>query len=246
MHPLLWFSAGAQDAQHTHSSQGVSKKFGRPRGSHNPQALEAWQPEVNHLLHDSQTCYSTHKNHYKVQCTAAYRPTKHRAFMSVRSANTSSTALVCHVCAKKGSDPERVLYALADREELLQQYAVECCSLTRMEQVNLGDRVVVHPHRKRWDLATVLPHGLLVEVMGQGHSSRLVSKPNSTEDSMLVRQLKDSAYAQAAIEQGFSVLWLWVNELDPSPRHRADKWAAQLSEALEHVLAEGAPKLFST
>jgi hypothetical protein len=228
-----------------HNSSGDSKKVGKPRGEHDQQAVECWQPGVNHLVHHSMPSHSTHKNHYKLQCTAAGKPTKHSTFVSVRSANTSSSALSCRVCAKKGSQPEKVLYALADGEELIELYGVECCCLTKKECVEVCDGVVVHPNRKRWDLVTVMPHGLLVEVMGQGHNNRLVTKQNSTEDSMAVRQLKDCAYAQAAIEQGWSVLWLWVNELDPSPSRRAAKWAAQLREAVLHVRAEGTPTLFS-
>lgn len=197
------------------------------------------------MLHDGLPSHSTHKNVYKLQCTADGQVTKHSALVTVRAAKNSSTALRCRVCGKKGSEPEKVLYALADKEELLQLYAVESCCLATKECVQLCEGGVVHPNKKRWDLVSLLPHGLLVEVMGQGHSSRPVTKPNSTEDSLAERQGKDYAYARAAVAQGWSVLWLWVNELDPSPRSRAATWAAQFRETLMYVCAGGAPQHFS-
>jgi hypothetical protein len=139
-----------------------------------------------------------------------------------------------------------VLYALADAEVLVELYAVEACSLPRMGGVDAGEGVVVYPSRKRWDLATVTPHGLLVEVMGQGHSSNLVTKPNTTDDSMDTRQLKDLAYAKAAVDKGWSVLWLWVEDDDPSFSRSSKVWAAQLKEALMYVIGGGKPMLFHT
>lgn len=198
------------------------------------------------MQHDSMPYSSTQQNTYKLSCAAGGQASKHRGYMSVRVANTSSKARLCHVCSGKGSKPERVLYDVADAEELVKQYAVEACSLSNQRVVKVCDSIVIHPSKKRWDLSTVTPHGLLVEVMGEGHSNRLVTKADNTDDSISERQRKDYAYAQAAVEQGWSVLWLWVQERDPSFTRTAKKWAAQLSEALEYVTAEGKPMLFNS
>jgi hypothetical protein len=189
---------------------------------------------------------STHQNSYKLSCAAGGQTSKHRGYVSVRVANTSETALLCSVCSGKGSRPEKVLYAVADAEELVRQYAVEACSLSKQGGVEVCESTIIYPSRKRWDLSVLAPHGLLVEVMGQGHSSRLVTKPNNTDDSISTRQRKDYAYAQAAVEQGWSVLWVWVEEDDPCFTRTRKQWAAQLREALEYVIAEGDPKLFNT
>jgi hypothetical protein len=55
-----------------------------------------------------------------------------------------------------------------------------------------------------------------------------------------------TAYAQAAVEHGWSVLWLWVEEDDPNFSRSAKKWAAQLREALMYVTGGGKPMLFNT
>ena len=180
--------------------------MGRPRRHYSEQAEKAWLPGVNHMQHGSLPYCSTHQNTYKVACTVGQQLSKHRAYTSVRAANTSSSALRCRVCGGRGSKPERVLYAVADAEVLVEQYAVEACSLSKRGAVRVCEGIEVHPSRKRWDLTVVTPAGLLVEVMGQGHSSRLVTKPNNTDDSISTRQRRDYAYAQAAVAQGWSVL----------------------------------------
>lgn len=220
--------------------------MGRPRAQHTAQAKQAWLPSVNHMQHSSMPSCSTHQNTYKLPCAVAGQPSKHCAYVSVRAANRSDTALSCRVCKGRGSGPEKVLYAVADAEELVELYAVEACSLPCMGGVDAGEGVVVYPGRKRWDLAMVTPAGLLVEVMGQGHSSRLVTKPNTTDDAMITRQRRDMAYARAAVERGWSVLWLWVEDDDPTLRRSAQAWASHLREALVHVVGGGEPKLFNT
>lgn len=198
------------------------------------------------MKHHSMPYCSTHQNTYKLPCITGGQLSKHCAYVSVRAANSSSTALACRVCMGRGSGPERVLYDVADAEQLLELYAVEACSLSKQEGVRLSDGTVIYPSRKRWDLATVTPHGLLVEVMGQGHSSRPVTKPNNTDDSISTRQLLDYGYAEAAVKQGWTVLWLWVDEGHSSFSRTFEKWAALLREALMYVRAGNKPKLFNT
>jgi len=198
------------------------------------------------MQHGSLPSCSTHQNTYKLKCAVGEQPSKHCAYVSVRAANASDTALSCRVCSSRGSGPESVLYALADAEVLVELYAVEACSLPRMGGVDAGEGILVYPSRKRWDLATVTPHGLLVEVMGQGHSNMLVTKPNNTDDSIGTRQLKDLAYTKAAVGKGWSVLWLWVEDDDPSFSRSSKVWAAQLREALMYVIGGGKPMLFHT
>ncbi len=223
-----------------------SGRVGRPREQHSSQAVEAWDTEVNHMQHVSMPSCSTHQNSYRVRCSKRKRRSKHRLYMSVRAFNAKGSRLSCHVCSGKGSKPEQLLYDLADREQLIKVYAVEACSLSKQEKVKVCEGIVVHPSRKRWDLTVLSPHGLLVEVMGEGHSSRLVTKPNNTDDSTSTRQRRDFAYADAAVKRGWSVLWLWVEKGDPSFRRTRKKWAAKLREAVKHVAAEGKPELFNS
>lgn len=247
------FSAGTINQQQQGSIGNIgcvsSGRVGRPREQHSSQAVEAWDPEVNHMQHASMASCSTHQNSYRVPCSKRKykkRRSKHRLYMSVRAFNAKGSRLSCHVCSGKGSKPEQVLYDLADKEKLIKVYAVEACSLSKQEKVKVCESITIHPSRKRWDLTVLSPHGLLVEVMGEGHSSRLVTKPNNTDDSTSTRQRRDYAYADAAVERGWSVLWLWVEEGDPSFRRTRRKWAAKLREAVKHVAAEGKPELFNS
>lgn len=100
------------------------------------------------------------------------------------------------------------------------------------------------PESKRWDVAVARPEGLLIEMQGEGHSSRLVAKANNTDSSLAERQLKDSLYAEEAMRQGWSVLWLWVDGRITCPRQQAQQWAAQLKRAMVHVTQRGTPELF--
>jgi len=199
-HKAARFGKGTNTQQQQCHTGRVSKKMGRPRGDHSAHAKQAWLPAVNYIQHDSLPCYSPHQNMYELPCAVGQHGSKHHMYASVRTANTSSSAWLCRVCSGGGSKPERVLYDVADKEVLVKQYAVEACSLSKRGPVNVCDSIDIYPSMKRWDLALVTPHGLLVEVMGEGHSSRLVTKPNNTDDSISTRQRRDYAYAQAAVE----------------------------------------------
>jgi hypothetical protein len=51
----------------------------------------------------------------------------------------AAAALVDAACANgRGSEPEKVLYAVADAEVLVKQYAVEACSLSKRGAVRVA------------------------------------------------------------------------------------------------------------
>lgn len=133
---------------------------------------------------------------------------------------------------------------MLDNEQLIERYAVEACSLAKPAQPVMCQSVLLHPHMKRWDALVAAPSGLLIEMHGEGHSSRLVCKANKTDSTMVERQLKDWLYAEEAMRQGWSVLWLWVDERITCPRAQAAIWATQLRKAVAYVKANGAPQLF--
>lgn len=215
-------------------------QLGRPRGEHKPEAQQSWLPKLSHLLHESQPSHSSQKNIYKAQCLCP----KHCVQVTVRSANYSDTALACRVCNQQGSEHERMLYKLLDEEKQVVRFAVESMILVGKDRVWLDDVTVISPHLKRWDVTILQPHGLLVEVQGEGHSSKPVQKRNNTDETISSRQLRDMGYAQAALREKWSVLWLWVEEGCTKPHIQASKWKAQFRQALAHVMAGGEPKLF--
>jgi hypothetical protein len=102
-------------------------------------------------------------------------------------------------------------------------------------------------HNKRWDVtvpAVTFKHGLLIEVQGQGHNTRLMNKHKASDSSMAARQLKDEALKKEALTQGWNVLWLVVNEGVKSRKIVQDRWAAKLKQAMAHVVAGGDPMHF--
>ena len=137
-----------------------------------------------------------------------------------------------------------MLYDLLDKEDLIELYAVEAFSLSKPVGAVTQGGVVVHPEKKRWDATVVVPGGLLIEMQGEGHSSRLVTKANNTDNSLAERHLKEWLYVQVALEQQWSVLWLWVNEDISSDSMQASVWAQQLHKVVLHVQAKGLPQLF--
>jgi hypothetical protein len=128
-----------------------------------------------------------------------------------------------------------MLYQLCDAEELIELYAVEAHSLDKSATPVECEGVRVCPESKPWDVTVARPEGLSIKMQGVGHSSRLLTKANNTDSSLAERQLQDSLYAEEAIGQGWSVLWLWVDERISCPRQQAQQWAAQLKRAMVHV-----------
>jgi hypothetical protein len=214
---------------------------GRKRGQHSSTAVVRCHKTINSTAHTDHTSYSQQQLYYNCSCQPGK---KHVVYLGVRTANHRDSALDCRVCARKGSKWEGMLYELCDAEELIELYAVEAHSLDKAAAPVECEGVRVCPESKRWDVAVARPEGLLIEMQGEGHSSRLVAKANNTDSSLAERQLKDSLYAEEAMRQGWSVLWLWVDGRITCPRQQAQQWAAQLKRAMVHVTQRGTPELF--
>lgn len=229
-------SAGAQQQER----RGV-RKAGRKRGQHSGTAISRCHKTVNPTAHADHASYSQQQLYYNCSCQPG---TKHVVFLGVRTANHNEKALRCAVCGGKGSSWERVLYELCDAEPLIELYAVEAHSLNKPAKPVEHGGVRVYPEAKRWDVTLAVPRGLLIEMQGQDHGSRLLTKANNTDSSLADRQAKDWLYAQEALRQGWSVLWLWVDEVISDHRTQAARWAQQLTRAVAHVKGGGSAQLF--
>uniref|UniRef100_A0A383V568 Uncharacterized protein n=1 Tax=Tetradesmus obliquus TaxID=3088 RepID=A0A383V568_TETOB len=96
----------------------------------------------------------------------------------------------------------------------------------------------------RWDAVLLQPDSLLMEVQGEQHIDKEDGRRNNRGDTQADRQAKDQALADAALADGFSVLWLHPGAADDVRGGRARRWAAAVQVALEHVAAKQRPKLF--
>lgn len=247
MRPSLWWSAGVVMATARDITEGTNtKKRGRPRKAHDDQALHNWESGSNAMLLESKPAYSMDKGVYTCDCMHA----KHRMFVSVRVAN-KRPACVCHVCRVLGTDVksskyERLVYTLCDAEELIEAFAVEACAVSEVGEVEVCDGSTACVSKKRWDVMVLTPANLLIEVQGQGHSTKLVTMPNSSDSSMEARHHRDEIYAEAAVRAGCCVLWLEVGSTDTPLRVLRKAWAAELKHAVAYVRDNHPPKLMRT
>jgi hypothetical protein len=88
--------------------------------------------------------------------------------------------------------------------------------------------------RQRWDVLLVQPAGVLIAVQGDQHHSKTDSRANSssqTEADLAATMAKDQALADAAVQQGFQVIWL----LPGQAAGRSRRWRAAINAALEQV-----------
>lgn len=84
----------------------------------------------------------------------------------------------------------------------------------------------------------VQPSGVLIAVQGSQHYSELDKRANSssqTEEDLAATEARDQALADAAVQQGFQVVWL----LSGKASGRSRRWRAAIKQALKNA-AEGA------
>ena len=193
------------------------------------------------MLLSSKGAYSRDK--VAAQCKCGCK--KHCRFMGVQSIRRNPDAFACRVCKGEGSSHEKLLYELMDNEELIELYAVESHCITSTVEIDKTSGQTLDVGRHKWDAVTLVPPSLVIEVQGEGHSSKLITKPKNPEYSLAERVHRDDVLAAAAQADGFSILVLYAD--DSLPRQAlATKWAQKLHEAVVHVASGLAPKLFST
>lgn len=220
-------------------SNAEGPKRGRPRKQLGTAADSKWIGGINHMLLSSKAAYSNDKGVVKCTCGNS----KHCRFMAVQQIARRDDAFSCRVCKGRGSSHEKLLYKLMDQEPLINLYAVETYSISEKQHLSLRNGDVVQVNRHAWDAMTIDPPNLLIEVQGEGHTSKLVTKANSSDDSLGIRAQRDQLLATAAHGAGFSVIWLCVSERGSETSRERD-WAAKLKEAMAHVAAGKPPQLF--
>lgn len=203
-------------------------------------AEERWVPGVNGMLLSSKAAYSTDKAAFQCACGEQ----KHCVLVGVQQVmRAGSAAFACRVCEGKGSAHERVLYECLAKEPLIGCFAVEAHATISKQQLLIRDSSALRPNLHRWDVVTLVPPNLLIEVHGEQHTSKHDTRSRSRDSSLSARVEKDEKLAAAARADGFSVLWLYVDR-GASECHRAHQWAKQLRAAAAHVHAGHPPRLF--
>jgi hypothetical protein len=206
---------------------------GRPARKHTDAAKGSFVRHLSSRDLAQLPSYSTTKQVFKSRC----QHTKHVRILSCQRVTRTSSALECRVCCGKGSKHEQLAYKVLNQLECVHAFAVEAYAVAAQVQHEGG---VLNVNRHSWDVAVLQPAPLVIEVQGEQHSSKVMTKPNSTDSSLSSRCSRDDALAAAAVEAGYSVVWLVLG----SERGRAARWSKTVSQALQDLEAKRAFKLY--
>ena len=157
--------------------------------------------------------------------------------LSCQRVTRSSKSLGCRVCAGKGSSLEQLAYRILDQHKAIEAYAVEAYAVAGTLE-HEGAQLNVNRHS--WDVVTLQPPNLLLEVQGQQHSTKLLTKAKCRDSSLISRSSRDRALAAAAADAGFHVLWLTPGK----ERGRKARWTRAIQVVLQHMQAQDTPKLY--
>jgi hypothetical protein len=139
--------------------------------------------------------------------------------------------------SREPSSHEQDLFDLCAEQKCIELFAAEGYCLHKGKPIQFGSSCVLYPSKKQWDVVITKPHGLLIEMQGEGHSSKRMTKHNNKDSSLDEKQDRDMAYAAEAVRQGWSVLWLWVDDYRHELHGRRAVWATQLKQAMAHVVS---------
>lgn len=214
--------------------------MGRPRKGFSQEAQNRWRPDLNHLLLESQAAYSTNKHCFSCRCTNS----KHIRLLALQTVSRGDACFQCHVCSGKGSCYEKQMYGVLDQEAAVVTYTVEAAAMGRQIKLDVaGSSMGLWLNMHMWDAVLLQPHSLLIEVQGEQHIDKEDGRRNNRGDKLADRQAKDQALADAALADGFSVLWLHPGDANDVQR-RTVRWSAAVLEAVQHVAAKKKPQLF--
>ena len=140
----------------------------------------------------------------------------------------SSRSLACRICEGQGSSYEKQLYRLLGGLDAVRAFAAEAYAVAGEYQ---QEGLSVNLNRHSWDILTLEPANLLIEVQGEQHSDKLMTKPNCADDTLQERSSRDAALRAGAVQQGFYVLWL----LPGDERGRTRRWKAAILKIINSM-----------
>jgi hypothetical protein len=216
-----------------------SSQPGRPRKKLPAAALSSFLPQLSSSEVITGPAYSSSKGFYQRSCGHK----KHLCYAACDTISRESGTLQCRICKKDGSSKpsqlECELYDILNKHKGIRTFAVEAHAVHGTEQwegreLDLG--------RQRWDVMLVQPAGVLLAVQGDQHHSKLDSRANSssqTEVDLAATMARDMALADAAVQQGFQVVWLLPGKAAGGTR----RWRTVINQALEQAKLGGKGKL---
>lgn len=208
--------------------QQQQRAAGRPRGQWAAEAKAAFINKYNTGQLVEKAIHSTEQCVWKCNCCCPKHVQKKQCSTVARSAPT----FPCKVCTagnKAASRYAREVYSMCDASTAILAWAAEVHAMQGTICVqglgrNLG--------KKAWDVLTIDPPGILIEVQGEQHSSKLNTMPNNTHSSWASVAGFDAQCAQAAVRAGYTVVWLQLREGE-SDTHRRLRWKALIEKAIQ-------------
>lgn len=128
---------------------------------------------------------------------------------------------------------EQQAYAIVAQVPGIHLFAMEVCALSNSPPLQIASGEVLYPKAKKFDIVTVSPPNLIIEIMGRQHDDKPMSYSNSNESKGTSSVMVDAAYAVLAKAAGFTMLWLLEGEASDRPV----RWMSAVQQAVQHVTA---------
>lgn len=208
------------------SRKGVGKN-GRPRNAHTAAAQASFNKQYSGAELQDLRAYDNSKAVYSSSCQCS----KHFRYLACQQVSRSSKSLACRVCQKTGSSYEKIVYNILDKLAAVRAYAVEAYAVQGQHQH--ADELV-NLNRHAYDVLTLQPANMLIEVQGEQHSTKLMRKTKGTDGTLQQRSNKDTALRDGAVEQGCYVLWL----IPGNARGRTSRWRSAIQGMLSSIEAK--------
>lgn len=207
------------------SRKGAGSR-GRPHNTPTAAAKASFSSEYSNIDISSVPAWSHSKAVFKSSCKCY----KHFRYLSCQRTARCNRSLACRICQGKGSSLEKLLYSILNKSAAVHAYAVEAYAVQGQNQ-HEGENVQLNRHP--WDAALLQPAQLLIEVQGEQHSTKLLTKAGCTDISLSSRSSRDEALRAGAVQQGFYVLWLLPGE--ERGRHQRSSWTRAIHAMLQKV-----------
>lgn len=214
-----------------------STKRGRPREQFTAAARKAFITDLNTDKLEDLGSHSTKQCWWKASCNNP----DHIRYLTCHWVSENPSSLQCRVCNKHGSSHEKEAYTVMASSKHVGQFATEAFVLKGEYEHNIdGVTTAANLTRHPWDVVTAPPLKMLVEVQGEHHTTELNTQAHSSDEDLASKYSTDLALAEAALAQGYSVVWLQCEPL----QGRSRRWAVQLKQAAADAVAGKQPQLY--
>lgn len=215
---------------------------GRPAKKLPAAVQAAYHNPANAMQMDHHNCSSRAKVDMKSNCSIK----QHRDFLAVDTVHRHSAETgykrECTMCSNPPSQLAALAYDVCLMTGQMHRFAAEAYAAYYQPAVKLPSGHMLAVGSLPYDIMSLEPANLVIEVMGKQHDTKLMTYANSNEMRGVSSSHIDEAKKAAAMAAGYSVVWLMAGE----QRDRVSRWLFVLLEALAHVDAGLPPKHFSS